>query len=771
MTSLPRWCWWLFIFWTITAPAAGIFGVTLPLLESLGYEYSLFASLLCSLAAGQLAACTPSRLRGRTLRLNQRLPILAIYLRAVAPGLLIAALLLIVSLGNGLRVPFCNIREGLAFYLLMPISAVLIAAAIGLALGLATTGSRLPSLLYLLLYGIGLFSAVMSFHGTPAVYVFNPFFGYFPGVLYDRLVQVELRLVTYRVTTCCQILSILSVIHLLLDRRTMRLKVERGRLRSASGLFATATIILTLTLQWMAPALGHRITREDLEHHLSRHVTTSRLDLFFPEATSNDVVEALTADAGFSLSQVERFLKIRGDRRIAVFFFADSADKGRTIGAADTNVAKPWRNEVYVILDSVPHEVLRHELVHAVTGVIGRGPFAVPSEYLGLFPNPGLIEGVAMAAGGPRGDLTLHQWTAAMLSSDLLPALRSLFSLDFLNLSAKRAYTAAGSFCLWLRDVYGPEVLTSAYRTADVEGATGRSYQQLESDWRAFLKTIPANDADIAAARYFFDRPSVIGTACVHEVERICTRARFLFRIGEHAEALSLYEAAHNRSNRSTATKREWFYALADAGDSPEFHKRAEALMKDPSIGMVDRYAIREILADRAVMTAPSASGRIFEELARRAKSATDRRRLEVKSHLTRLDPLPSKAVFDILALRPSQRAASPALVALTIADSALTGPEDPVLFYLYARQYFLAGEWAETLRGFDTIDLWALAEAAPSLEVAVRMMRGQSLFHLGRLDEARFVFRSISKDPSVRLGHRAIAADWGDRVDFTAER
>ena len=30
--------------------------------------------------------------------------------------------------------------------------------------------------------------AVREFHGTPAVFAYGPFFGYFPGVLYDEMI-------------------------------------------------------------------------------------------------------------------------------------------------------------------------------------------------------------------------------------------------------------------------------------------------------------------------------------------------------------------------------------------------------------------------------------------------------------------------------------------------------------------------------------------------------------------------------------------------------
>jgi hypothetical protein len=517
----PLWRWRPLVFWLVVALAAGITGASLPLLESIGYEYSLLAALVSALAAGHLAACYPGRARALSRSVtDRRFPIVTLYFRASSPGLLVTAVPLAVSLVNGLRVPFCNLPEGLAFYLLMPVFSALFASAVGLAVGLATRRSRVAAPLFVTLFVLGLLGALISFYATPAVYIFNPFFGYFPGVLYDRLVQVEGRLVTYRLATVCQVVSILAAANLLLDASSVRLTFDKARRVPGRWLFAVSALAATLTFQCMGSILGHRATRADLEDHLGKRVSTGRLDLFFPAGTNSDVVEDLTMDAEFSLFQVERYLALRCPDRIAVFFFADAADKGGTIGAADTNVAKPWRHEVYVVVDEVPHTVLRHELAHVVAGAVGRPPFAISGRFLGLFPSPGLIEGVAMAAGGPRGDLTLHQWAAAMRSADLLPPLEQLFGLGFFGLSAGRAYTAAGSFCAWLRETLGPGALKRAYRTADIEAATQKPFAELESSWLAFLDTVPRSDADIAAAKYRFDRPSVIGTACVHEVER-----------------------------------------------------------------------------------------------------------------------------------------------------------------------------------------------------------------------------------------------------------
>ncbi len=103
------------------------------------------------------------------------------------------------------------------------------------------------------------------------------------------------------------------------------------------------------------------------------------------------------------------------------------------MGAADTLIAKPWRHEVYVQLSAYPHPVLGHELAHVVAGSFGRGPFRIAGSAGGLWPDPGLIEGVAVAASPDDDELTDAQWAHAMLDLGSLPPMASVFSLGFLD--------------------------------------------------------------------------------------------------------------------------------------------------------------------------------------------------------------------------------------------------------------------------------------------------------------------------------------------------
>src|SRR5690606_11745554 len=116
-----------------------------------------------------------------------------------------------------------------------------------------------------------------------------------------------------------------------------------------------------------------------------------------------------------------------------------------------------------------PHPVLAHAVAHVVAGNLAPWPFHVSGAAAGLWPNPGLIEGLAVAlAWDAREGLTPHEWARAMLDLGLMPRLGDLLGLGFLQGNAGRAYTASGSFLRYLGDTRGAEVLRRTYAGGDV---------------------------------------------------------------------------------------------------------------------------------------------------------------------------------------------------------------------------------------------------------------------------------------------------------------
>src|SRR5262249_28336979 len=147
-----------------------------------------------------------------------------------------------------------------------------------------------------------------------------------------------------------------------------------------------------------AHALGHWSSSASIAEALGARRDGPRCSIVYPEGMREDEAALMLQDCEEDLASVEAILGARGPARITAFFFRDAAEKKRLMGAGDTYIAKPWRGEVYLQVHAYPHPVLGHEIAHVVAGSFARGAFKVAGELGGLWPNPGLIEGIAVAA-------------------------------------------------------------------------------------------------------------------------------------------------------------------------------------------------------------------------------------------------------------------------------------------------------------------------------------------------------------------------------------
>src|SRR5690606_14520895 len=132
---------------------------------------------------------------------------------------------------------------------------------------------------------------------------------------------------------------------------------------------------------------------------------------------------------------------------------------------------------------------------HLVTGTIGRPPFGVTAVLGGLLPVQGLVEGAAVAADWPTGELTVHEQARAMRVLKLAPPLpRIMSATGFYGESASRAYMYAGSFVRWLVEERGAGAFARVYRDGDFHAAYGTALPALVAEWEAWLDGEPLSE-------------------------------------------------------------------------------------------------------------------------------------------------------------------------------------------------------------------------------------------------------------------------------------
>src|SRR5690606_501110 len=245
----------------------------------------------------------------------------------------------------------------------------------------------------------------------------------------------------------------------------------------------------------------------------------SRCEIVYDRRIAPEKVDLLVGDCDAHVEAIERWLGAPTVERVTAFLFHDRDQKRALMGAGGTSVAKPWRAEIYLNAEDYPHPVIGHELVHVLAAPFGRGPFDIAGSAGGLLPNPGLIEGIAVAGSPPDDVLDIHAWAAAMRRLDLLPRAEALFSLAFFLSGSSASYTAAGSFVAHIHDTYGAEVVRAWYGGADLTELVGVGFPELEAAWWRTLDAIPLDEAAMATAQERFERPSVFFRRCPHDVD------------------------------------------------------------------------------------------------------------------------------------------------------------------------------------------------------------------------------------------------------------
>jgi hypothetical protein len=616
--------------------AAGITGALLlsagfaPLFGGPGYEHALATGLIAPSAAAIAVAVEVS---------VEDLPPIACLGRGVASGLAMAAVAFATAILHGLRLGFCDFRSAsVMFALTAGIGAVMggVWGAIVAEVARGKKRRRLWAVLAALAGPVGAIAISLArYYTTPMIFAFDPFVGYFSGTLYDTVIDPGEALLTYRagsLATLGAIALLTSALHRTKDASRLRfvpLPDVSGRL-ALSALLAAASLGITLS----GHALGHWQSSASIAAELGAARSGARCTVYYPSSERAEQADLLLRDCEEELASVERFLGARGPDRVSAFFFADAAEKKKLMGAADTYIAKPWRAEVYLQLAGYPHPVLGHELAHVVAGSFARGPFKVAGEVGGVWPNPGLIEGIAVAASPDDDDLTDAQWARAMLELEMLPPVKRVFSLAFLGEQAAKSYTIAGAFVRWAIERFGAGAVRLWYGGESVEKVTGEDWGALDRDFRGFLRAKYTLSPDaLAFARARFGRPSVFGRVCPHVVDELRREADRCRDASQYDKAVTLYSEVLARDAHDFAARYSRAYVKLRYGDGASGRAELAELAAEESAPRNWRDKSAEALADADFLDGRfDAAAEQYRALAARSLDEDGARTLEVKA-------------------------------------------------------------------------------------------------------------------------------------------
>jgi hypothetical protein len=542
--------------------------------------------------------------------------------------------------------------------------------------------------------------SVARFYGSPMVFSYDPFFGYFSGTLYDTIVDVRTELWTYRAGTLATLAGAVLLAAALDRRADGRLALPRTRRSLALFSLGVACLLATAGVAVDGPGLGHWQTASTIAKALGGHAAGPRCDVYYPDSVLADQAALLLRDCEQQVSADEQTLGAHLGGRLTEFVFRDPGEKRRLMGAAETSIAKPWRREVYVQLSAYPHPILGHEVAHVVAGSFGRGPFRIAGSFGGLLPDPGLIEGIAVATSPDDDELTDSQWARAMLDLGILPPMQRLFSLGFLGENSSKSYTAAGAFVAWVIERWGAPVVRAWYGGGSLESLTGEPWDRLEADFRTHLASLSMPPEASAYAKARFERPSVWARRCPHVVDALDRDADKCQSDHRYEAAVSLYDSALERDPH------DWHALFARARVRASFldeaRGRAELgrLSTSGEAPRTWRDRAKEALADDDLAHGRAKdAAEAYRALAADALDEDVGRTLEVKA-LGATDPRATPAIVDLLLGQPG-RPADAGVGALTLGEWA-GSTHEPLAEYLVGKNFALHEDHARAAEWLD---------------------------------------------------------------------
>ena len=698
----------------------------LPLFGGPGYEHALASGLLVPSAAAIATALELSSRRDVT-------PLASVG-RGILSGVWLASIAFATALFHGVRVGLCDLPGGAFDFALGPGFGCALGGVWGAVVAEVCRHRerrRLACVLGALAAPLaGVVISVARFYTSPMIFAFDPFVGYFSGTLYDTVIDAGTALLTYRAGSLATLVGV-ALAASVLERDELRegrlgvAPIGRDLGAASRALLAAVALAASVGVTAMGPKLGHWETTTSIARELGGERAGARCDLVYPDSMRPDDAALLLKDCEEQLASVEAYLGARGPDRVRAFFFRDAGEKKRLMGAGDTYIAKPWRHEVYLQLGAYPHPVLGHELAHVVAGSFARGPFRIAGGAGGWWPNPGLIEGTAVAASPDDDELTDAQWARAMMDLDILPPISKIFSFDFLGQNSSKSYTIAGAFVRWMIERHGSGIVRAWYGGGDLEALTKSSWRELDTAFRNQLATLILSPEADAFAKAKFERPSVFGRRCPHVIDALKRDAQRCEADQQIERAVKLYDQilardAHDTGARYHRAATELRYGAT----APAARGRAEltALASEPAAPRTWRDKSEESLADDDLLAGRfDAAEARYRVLAARSVDEDAARTLEVKALAA--TELPARRAIEALLIGAPHRPPDPWLGAIWLGVWS-DQESDPLADYLVGKNLAQHGWFAIAANFLDR----ALGSPAPTMRVGRELVRQRAI-------------------------------------------
>lgn len=778
-------------FWALAMLALSVGLTFVPLFDLLGYDFSFAIGLVTAFAAadigqGVVAAARRDRDQGDT-RASWSLS--ALVSRAAVASLLLLVLPLVVICLNAFRVRNCNFAVGFAFLGLLPVSSALVAAPVGVAVGLAFPRWGRP--LAMTLPFASMAWAALRLYVSPPVYALDPFGGFFPGPLYDEALTPPALLWQFRLANLVWVLALLAATFPFFrpeGPRGPRLVLSWAQLasglraaRPAWRVLAASLVVVALATFLARGRLGFSRSHADLERALPRTHATPHFVVHRDPLDGQQPAElALFLDElEFRYAQLRHLLASEPEGPVTVFLFPSAEAKKHLVGAGATLFTKPWRREIYLQVEDFPPSHLRHELAHIFAARFGDPVFGISLRW---WPWPrlasGLVEGLAEAADytDPSGQATLHQDARSLVEARRAPPIDALVGAGFSVVAGPRAYTLAASFCRYLLDTFGAEKLKRLYASAgDFQTVYSLSLPELEQRWLAFLREQVTTLAQRAAAEERYRRPAIFEKVCARELAARVERASHL-RSYAPEEAMALMRSVCSDDPYEPTFVLSFAYAQAAADQSQAALATLSALQARDDLTRPLRRRALSFRASLLVATNQFDKAREAETQALALATEEGDRRTSLARLRALSEPAARQTLGRVLFGDSPSTSLDGALALYLLQAFANAFPDDPLGPYLLGRQLVnrdprIAFSLFSQACPQDAGETETLAFGLePVFLRACFRQKGESAYRAGRHGEAQAAWQRAAA-LAVTEADRLRAEDYLERIAWAAAR
>ena len=734
----------------LTAAAAGM--TQMPLVDDLGFEFAFLTAFIATFVVGLMTLHLVSGWRSSHVR-DTRLSALLCLLFGLSLSTLLLplAVMYVKSWISG----FCNVPEGLAFYLLLPGISVLWSTAIALICALATNRKLHATLLFLGAMFVSIGISVFRLATQPPVFAYNPIIGYFPGPIYDEVVVITSTLLAARAIVFVSVLAMVAGLCACFDssarkiRPSLLMKFRGGGPRGSRVLFLALVAVLAAAYAYRAP-LGIVIDRAYIQQTLGGHRQTVHFNIYYDKNTiSAWHIDLIARDHEYQLDRIMSYLDVPPpSTRIASYIYGNADQKKRLMGARHTSMERPGSDEMHLNNAAFPHPVLKHELVHVLSASFGNSLYG-GSYWIGFH------EGLAEAVDWQDAPMNPHEWSRAMRELGLAPPLENLLSMTgFWTAASSRSYTLCGSFVRFLIERYGLPAFKKAFPTGAVEESYGRKPAELIAEWEAFVDGIQLREDQLRIARQRFIRPAIFRRHCPHEVAALIDRAWQAYRAQRYSDAVRDFDRVLELEPENPSALRGLLYGTYRLADYERTESAALLIERpDQTVGLLaDAHLVR---GDTAWKTGRlDDARRSYEAVADLHASENMSRAVSIRMEVLDREPIRDTIMAYLTAVSGHRR------LIQSVRDAGDLAPDYGAGHYLMGRWLFLTGSYEQALEYLAKADALGL----PGELVRQESLRLEAMAHF-YLEDYKKSAESFERLAAL-AGSIGVAKTWEAWID-----